>query len=416
MPDDTPLPEPREIPFRPVTFPAELASLAMPWETLQAVIMGVSAIDLTAIPLHSREDAARFLLSYGYDFTHAGDRAEVVALFKESVQFINERFLKNSPQWEASGEPPSPAASVPRIISQSSDPLDVVVMASRRDREGYWACAILKVMHTLSHIENGPYYRQFLQARQQILHLFEQALGKDPAGYYTLPGAVPGGPPLSLYGFEAKSQKTRESTLVKLLCKKGNVAENVTDWVGVRFITHTPADAVRVLRALLDRQVILFPNIIPSRSRNTLLDFAAFREQYDALHTAIARGEQEVSAMEELFRQFGMPGSPDEPDGDRGSFKTHNPASSDEYRSLQITCRHLIRLPQPGLSQTSPPQETRFFIPYEIQILDRASYFESRHGASAHQLYKQKQIATARRRVLGPLLTMGHPNEAATNG
>lgn len=367
----------------------------MPWETLEAVVYGVSSIDLTSIPLHSREDAARFLLSYGYDFAQPADRAEVAALFKEAAQFINERFLKNSPQWEEKGEPASPAAAVPRMLAQSSDPLDLMVMASRQDQEGYWACAILKVMHTLSHIENGPYYRQFLEARQQILSLFERTLSKDEAGYYTLPGLY-NAPGLSLYGFEAKSQKTRESTLVKLLCKKGNVAENVTDWVGVRFITHTSADAVRVLRTLLDRQVIVFPNIIPSRSRNTLLDLGGFRAQYDALQAAIERGEQDLEEMDALFRQFGSNG---DDDGERGSFKSHNPASSDEYRSLQITCRHLIRI-----RSGSDAAETRFFIPYEIQILDRASYFESRHGASAHQIYKQKQIATARRRVLGPLL------------
>ena len=48
--------------------------------------------------------------------------------------------------------------------------------------------------------------------------------------------------------------------------------------------------------------------------------------------------------------------------------------------------------------------ETRFAFPYEVQILDKASYLDSKVGHGAHASYKQRQLFAARRRVLGRLL------------
>jgi uncharacterized protein (TIGR04562 family) len=45
-----------------------------------------------------------------------------------------------------------------------------------------------------------------------------------------------------------------------------------------------------------------------------------------------------------------------------------------------------------------------FFFAYEIQLLDAASFEKSHQGAASHEAYKQRQVETARRRVLGPEL------------
>jgi len=73
--------------------------------------------------------------------------------------------------------------------------------------------------------------------------------------------------------------------------------------------------------------------------------------------------------------------------------------SSPQYRSLHITCRQLLRL-KSGDGST----ETRFAFPYEVQILDKVSYLNSKVGQGAHASYKQRQLFAARRRVLGSLL------------
>ena len=42
-----------------------------------------------------------------------------------------------------------------------------------------------------------------------------------------------------------------------------------------------------------------------------------------------------------------------------------------------------------------------FYFNYEIQLLDRLSYQAATSGPASHGAYKQRQLATARRRVLG---------------
>src|SRR5690606_3119633 len=114
-----------------------------------------------------------------------------------------------------------------------------------------------------------------------------------------------------------------------------------------------------------------------------------------------------------------------------------NPHSSKTYRSIQLTCRQLIRVRNPELGwldkmravveRGEVPAEKRqlchelityvegwdglrenreleAFFPFEVQILDSSAYSEVVGGSAAHDRYKESQIRAARRRVLGPVL------------
>jgi uncharacterized protein (TIGR04562 family) len=202
---------------------------------------------------------------------------------------------------------------------------------------------------------------------------------------------------MKLYAFEAKHHKPRESILIKLLCKKENVAENVWDLVGVRLVTFHPAQAILAVDILREQKVILFPNVIPSRSRNTLIDLEHFRELYESHMAEYQQGKVDLESIEKLFEtdEFVIP------------IETHasqNPLSSPQYRSLHITCRQLLRV-----KSGSNFAESRFAFPYEVQILDKASYLDSKVGHGAHASYKQRQLFAARRRVLGSLLSGSVP-------
>jgi uncharacterized protein (TIGR04562 family) len=370
-------------------------SAHLPWETLEALVRGISSIDLTAMPMGDREEAYQFVLQYGYDMAHPQDAEEVRHLLLQAVRFI-ETLLLTHPEWDwaACGEPPAPALQIPEALLARGDVLDLILIASQGPApDRHWACAILKVMHTLAHIQNGPLWRYFDQARHQILSAFDQILtplGQDDG---VLLGKLGGGRTLELFGFETKDEKTRESILVKLLCKKEHVAEAIWDLVGVRLITHTPAEALLAINILRLHKVIVFPNIIPSRSRNNLIDLDRYRTAYQQVSQELAAGRLTPEAFEERIRNLDVLPSTYQ------DFTAHNPSSSQLYRSIHITCRQLIRLKTPGTGG-----ETRFFFPYEIQVLDKASYLESKEGDSAHSVYKRKQLATARRRVLGLLL------------
>jgi uncharacterized protein (TIGR04562 family) len=106
-----------------------------------------------------------------------------------------------------------------------------------------------------------------------------------------------------------------------------------------------------------------------------------------------------------------------------------NPHSSEFYRSIQFTCRQLIKLKNPlfdhvkelksvaknrgledDLTKTIDridlkyiQREVRFFYPYEVQVMDEKSAIENEQGQSAHHEYKKAQSQTALRRVMGSL-------------
>lgn len=373
------------------TLPADTSGLELPWEVLSAMIQGRSSIDLTSMPAYSREQAISMVYNYGFDLSIPEDLAEMEAYFVEAVNFIEHRFLNPGMDWLAHGEPPSPVERIPRAVTSSRDVIDLLMLAAEKDHPHRpWACAILKVMHTLVYIQNSPLYKYHALASETILSRFREVLLPEDDGSVLLVGHD--NRRLKLYAFEAKHHKPRESILIKLLCKKENVAENVWDLVGVRLVTLHPAQAILAVDILREEKIILFPNVIPSRSRNTLIDFNHFRELYETSLEEYKQGKINLDKMQKLF----------ETDAFVTPTETHsnqNPLSSPQYRSLHITCRQLLRVKSnEGMS------ETRFAFPYEVQILDKASYLDSKVGQGAHASYKQRQLFAARRRVLGNLL------------
>lgn len=365
--------------------------MELPWDVLSAMIQGKSSIDLTTMPVYNREQATSMIYNYGFDLNCPEDQAEMEAYFIEAVNFIEHRFLTPGLDWQAHGEPAAPLERIPKAITASRDVVDLLILASQKDHPHRpWACALLKVIHTLVYIQNSPLYKYHAQASETILSRFRKALRPESDGSVTLVGN--NDRELKLYAFEAKHHKPRESILIKLLCKKENVAENVWDLVGVRLVTFHPAQAILAVDILREDKIILFPNVIPSRSRNTLIDFNHFREMYEKKLDDYKLGKINLTEVQRLFEtaEFLTP------------TETHsyqNPLSSPQYRSLHITCRQLLRLKSgEGMG------ETRFAFPYEVQVLDKASYLNSKVGQGAHASYKQRQLFAARRRVLGSLL------------
>lgn len=370
---------------------ADPFGVEMPWEVLESLIQGKSSIDLSVMPIYSREEAKDLVYNYGFDLDLPEDMAEIEAYFIEAVNFIEHRFLTRSIDWAGAGEPVIHADKIPLSVTSGRNVLDLIMVASQKDHPNRpWACALLKVIHTLVYIQNSPLYKYHAQASETILARFREVLEPESDGTVVLKGGR--GRDLKLYTFEAKHHKPRESILIKLLCKKENVAENVWDLVGVRLVTFHPAEAILAVDMLRERKVILFPNVVPSRSRNTLIDFNHFRDLYEDALTEYRIGKR---SLDELFQLF----ETDDyilPEGVPGNL---NPLSSPEYRSLHITCRQLMRVKSAGTLA-----ETRFAFPYEIQILDKASYLDSKIGHGAHASYKQRQLFAARRRVMGSLL------------
>jgi len=333
-----------------------------PFHTLRAIVGGTSAIDLDRLQVADDESAQRFIESYGFDWTSAEDRVEIERFRTRAIQFM-EFFLLEGTE------------AIPTAVRDETDIRALLMLVSRLRPtvESLWACAILRVMHTIAHASSDMSATYGDAIRAQILERFHGHI--EVRDGQTWLGDVP------IVQFEERSVKSPNSIVMKLLHKPENVAASVFDRIALRFVTADRLGALFVVRYLRTNHVIQFANIKPSRSRNTLVDV----ERLEAL---IESGDHTPEALAAEVETWPYPDGR----GDR------NPFSSDRYRAIQFTGRQRVRIPLPDGEQLG------FFFPFEVQILDQASYAASRVGDASHQAYKARQRETCRRRVLGALL------------
>src|SRR3954454_4063 len=132
-----------------------------------------------------------------------------------------------------------------------------------------WACSLLKVMHTIAHIDKDVRTPYFTDIQKQIFDRFYKLIHRDSEAQLFLGERTDDPLRIDLVAFETKPKKSRDSIILKLLHKPENVAEDIFDRVGIRFTTHTRLGALRVVKSLKDKMIVMPPNIKPSRSRNT---------------------------------------------------------------------------------------------------------------------------------------------------
>jgi uncharacterized protein (TIGR04562 family) len=151
-----------------------------------------------------------------------------------------------------------------------------------------------------------------------------------------------------------------------------------------------------VVQYLRQKNVVMFANIKPSRSRNTLIDINWLRDEIDRLdrgEEALERSQRVKRLRESLaVRPFPSSNQP-----------FTNRFSSVDYHSIQFTCRQQIRV-RDMLADERQGGEMRFFFPFEVQVLDAESYQMSRDGLASHEVYKRRQRREVQRRVMGPLI------------
>lgn len=389
------------------------------WGILNVLVGGQSAIDTEeSLNIRSYDEAVKFLECYGFEIENPIERAELFGNFQEAMSFIRRYFLQ--PQ-----NPEGIKAEIPRKLAELTDPAQVLVMASQGPQGSgastshlhLWACAVLKVMHTISHMDKDLRSHYFTDIQKQILDRVYRNIQNDEGTLYL--GKDTKDPErIELVEFETKPKKSRDSVLLKLLHKPENVAEDIFDRVGIRFITKNKFDAIRVIKFLKDRYVIMPANAKPSRSRNTLFQLDAFKKDLLKLNE---QSKNKGWSYEELYSKLVAACEAANVQQDRD-----NPHSGKDYSSIQFTCRQLIKIRNPVfedikqlkniVKQSNIPEsptkiieqldlrsiqrEIRFFYPFEVQVADEKSHQKNLEGSSAHSAYKKSQIQTAMKRVL----------------
>ena len=192
---------------------------------------------------------------------------------------------------------------------------------------------------------------------------------------------------MSLLGFEVKPFKTSSSTVIKLLAKPNALAMSVFDKLGVRFITNHMFDVFRVVRFLVQENMVSFPHIIPDQSSNNLYPVNVFLDACAELSQSAKtlQGAQ----LDAFFAEY-LNRNQDS----AKFFRKENNFSGDDYRFIKFISRKLIYAELPGQKE-----KFSFFYPFEIQIMDQEAHKKILSGPSEHQAYKERQKQAAKRRL-----------------
>ncbi|MEN9825523.1 MAG: hypothetical protein RI953_1268 [Pseudomonadota bacterium] len=388
---------------------------AMPWQELAVILGQQNILTHRSLNIPHRARALEFLRHCGFDLSRFEHRKQVEQFFGEAIFFIRHCLLTADEREQF---------PVPSDLLSLEDPRILFVYASQRmPRRRYlrlWACSILKVMNAISHLEFNGKLRELDSAREQIFNRIRSVVSHNPMGGWR---AHSNNLELGLENVEWKEAKTRHSVLLKLIHKPEAMAEEVFDYLGVRFVVSQPQDIARLLRILIESDIIIPHQVLNLRTRNSLLNLKGAQRQldlaYDLLQTGTATPEEFLEMCDRVNWSFPndylLPGT------------KQNVHSSGRYKSIQLTVRHLVRTPNPAFLVLSSlagqlrharglepeddpllmgliPEENARFFPLEIQIFDKNSFQVAQFGPASHEQYKSSQLQTVRKRILGSLL------------
>lgn len=394
-----------------------------PWPIMDVLIAGRSSIDLPKLEKMDWQQASDFVQGYGFDPDNSQDLLKLHAILIEAIAFIESKLI--TPEEWASGLRP------PHDILTAEDPRHLLIWASETSPKNVlrntWACAILRVMHTIAHLEGVRLTASHAQAVKQITERFNRFIKRDSEDNLWLGNESI---KVAIDRIEWKHNKSRHSIILKLLHKKDNVAETIYDYLGVRIVTKCLCDVMIAVKILHELNIISYPNCYPSRARNSLIDYPRFRSQTETLLDLLVSGSISPDEFGTMLTR--LTAAEDN--------QSTNPHSSLNYRSIQLTGRQLIRTRDERLewldkiadaihskklsselegslrelhdliknwhSQLGSLQTSSHFFPFEVQIMDHESYKQATSGAANHDRYKSSQIAAARERVLGGVMAL----------
>jgi uncharacterized protein (TIGR04562 family) len=203
----------------------------------------------------------------------------------------------------------------------------------------------------------------------------------------------------------------------------------------VRLVVRQREDVMLAVKYMRQFYMVTFANTNPARIRNSLIDFTQFKNGSQDLVDKLMNDRITVEEFKAGIHDLAQP---------RVQDRSENPHSAMDYRSIQLTCRQLIRMENPSLdwvrvmrralanSEIRGPHRTVLqtflqfvesresvkktqgyseFFNFEVQIMDEESYAANSYGSASHDKYKKSQIRTARRRVLFEVLGSGNDGQ-----
>lgn len=355
----------------------ESMNYKFPVSMMNSILQGYSILDVRRLYIYELKDAEAFLKNYGYNLNDEQDVKELWQIYRQAMAFLKEELL-------------DPDEEIPTAIASEEElkhigHLLISVSTEEESEIKNWSCAILRVMHVLSHLNNGVFSTYWEEIQRQILADFEANLSSDPVNGSFL-GTEESTDKIEIHKFESREQKTITSSTIKLLAKPTATAMSFYDRLGVRFITKNLFDAFRVLRFLIRENIVSVPNIMPDESKNTIYPFNLFLEiMEECLSSPNEVASAEINAKMINYLDEKM---------EEAEFKEkENQFSDQSYRAIKFIARKRIRI------NYKEERDLEFYYPFEVQIIDYDTYAHNLSGPAEHSKYKSRQREQARKRV-----------------
>ncbi len=329
-------------------------------EMVRKILRGDSVVDWKRLNLKTRDAVGDFLRSAGFRPETDVDKQRLRALQKAAVSY-----LKNAFDYE-----------FPRELERPDRVSEIFIAAAASEGETQrLACATLKVMHIMHHLDSNELRHTLPIPDQDLFDHVEVRVDRAVAE-------------LRQAGFGVvrmiPSIKEKDSVVTKLLSKPRALAAQIYDRLRFRIITRDDSDIVPLLRHVCTR---LFPfnYVVPEESRNDILDFRRFMQEEVAVQDYIDRLQPPLDQADRLHKGH-----------------DYNEFSGSDYRMVSFVADVPIRVDD-ALARWDPAFDRLGAIVYvmaEFQVFDLDTWDANERGASSHDAYKGRQRKRVRRRLI----------------
>ncbi len=325
-------------------------------EGIRVLLRGGSVVDWHRLNFAKETEARDFVAVQAFDLDDPRDRVRVEQIKEAAIDYLRRHF----------------DFPVPKPVAKK-DLVGLLMLASSKGHRQVCACAILKVMHIIHHLEARELMFLLPVADEEIFHLVERKV-------YQIMGAALANdfPILEFIG----GRKNKDSLYTKLLSKPDVSASQIYDKVRFRIVTRSSDDIFPVLN-FLQRSVVPFNFIIPGQSTNTLLRFHEY-----------CRSEP---ALADLVESLQLP-----LDVEDGLSPIDNRFTAPSYRVVHFVADVPVRVPQQVLDAAASATAHLgrvIFVQTEFQLIDRATDQTNESGDASHENYKERQKLAVMQRL-----------------
>jgi uncharacterized protein (TIGR04552 family) len=335
--------------------PAALALADL--EAIRLILRGGSVIDWHRLNFEARAQIDAFVGVLELDLDDPEDRDRTERVKQAAIDYLRRNF----------------DFPIPKPVERSSL-VELMTLASGKGHRQLCACAILKVMHIIHHLESRELLYRLPMSDQDVFQMIEAKV------YRVIGGMLAGGYPILEF---IGGRKNRDSMYTKLLSKPETVAAAIYDKLRFRIVTRSLDDVFPVLDELT-RRLFPFNYVTPHESKNTLFHFRSYCEEQEPLRDLFPR----------LQLSPDLEGDPDP--------RTDNRFTAPSFRTVHFVVDMPIRLERRLVPEDARHLGRIIFAQTEFQLVDRETEQANESGEASHDAYKRRQrVAVARRLKVG---------------